>query len=138
MMHECWDRGEEQFAEWLVEQYGRRSGPNDEAFAIFKAVMVVFSEVAPNAPHVSVPESLIHNLAACTWVCLEYDKDERVPIDTGRHDNVLNNLLRILMLYLTDAIRKGEAKRSLRGEGYVVRGLRVPDWFVDSLSPERN
>jgi len=62
--------------------------PNREAKVLFQVIQDTF-EGSGGGEDIQINPYLIHNLAACARIILEYDKDDHIPIDKLDHDAIL-------------------------------------------------
>jgi hypothetical protein len=137
LIHHMHDFNEKQFLDLVMEQafgqdyteeYRRRKNP--EAYAIFHAVQSFF-DGSNMGKVVVVDPYLVHNLAACTGIAMEYNRDDHIPWDAGDHDHILLRTLRGFMRTVIIAIKEGRMRypKEVGGPHY-VEGFRVPIWLI--------
>lgn len=125
------DVEEERFLRHIMQHFGGR-GSNHEAVALFNAIQSSFDD-AKMGKGVTISIYLITNLAACAWVALGYDSDQRIPWDEGDHDHILAKTLRGFMWTIGGKVRNREYRTERNGAVY-VESFPVPDWFVKSAN----
>lgn len=118
-----WD----QFREYLVVEASTASPnvPNWEERALFRMIQHAF-DGSGGGKSICVSPYLLHNLAVCAWVALEYDKKVRIPWHDN--DDVFNRTYTGFAKTIIVAIKKGELTKH---EGnFYFGGLKIPEWFV--------
>ncbi|MEK7659844.1 MAG: hypothetical protein AAB343_01435 [Patescibacteria group bacterium] len=103
---------------------------NPDGFALFLAIQSAFSGILTHAPDrsVSVDPELISHLAACGWVALMYNRNQRIPWDASDHDYIIGQTFDCFVRSLMLALRKGHVLRT-SNENLVCGDLILPSWF---------
>jgi hypothetical protein len=106
----------------------RKEIPNTEARAIFHAIQCSFDGSSGHA--IVVNSYLLHNLAACAVVTLDYfGKMEEIPLNKGAHDYILIRTLRGFTSTLAGAIKDRQCKLNNDGSA-TINAFRVPAELV--------
>src|SRR5579872_4280096 len=114
------------FLDHIISQVGAR-GPNREAMAIFAAIQHCFD--GASGEEVVVNSYLLHNLAACACVALEYNRDVTIPWHKGDHDYVVLRAFNGFTHTLIETIR--ESRCDIRQDGSCrLNSFTIPAWFV--------
>ena len=123
------DEEEARFLEYLIGNFSDPESPNEEAGAIFSAIQYSFDGTG-NGELVGVHPYLLHNLAACAVLALEYVCDEKIPWDRLGHDAVIVRTFRGFVFTLVEAIKEGRVE-DWEGGGAHHYAFPIPDWFVE-------
>jgi hypothetical protein len=126
MRNSLHDEVEKKMFDHIRTQSLGKSGPNSEASMLFLAIQQLFDGLEGE---VIVSAYLVHNLAACAWVALEYDHNQRIPWDRNDHDYIILRAFRGLLRTLGDAIRGGRTKE--RDKKTYYGNILIPEWYVD-------
>jgi len=103
-------------------------GPNEEAMAIFQAIQHCFD--GASGEDVVINSYLLHNLASCAWVSLQYNASRQIPWDKGDHDYVILRAYRGFITTLMTTIREGRC--TIREDGTCrLSAFPIPAWFVE-------
>lgn len=133
------DESEARFLEHILDKYRSRRGdqPNYDVHAILNAIQCAFTKNWKERWGSTIPVSpdLLMNLAACAWVALDYNKDERINW-SGLHDSVLSKSLRWFMVTIRQAIVEN---RTVQIDGKTMHGcFEVPQWFAEKCQEDEH
>ena len=124
----------ERFLEELSNRSYLSDRPNYQAHVVLNTIQEAFAPAGNcRKSTVTVTPELVHYLACCSWVALEYNKKEVVPYD--EHDSVLTKALRSFMDTLEEAIRHGNFWMREGGEPY-FGAFHIPEWFMDGVQAQ--
>lgn len=116
-----------QLFDHILQVVVRTLGPNNEAFAIFDAITLMF-DGSNSGENVVVDPYLVHNLAACARVSLNYDEADRIPWGKNDHDAIIVRTLVGMVRTLITAVK---TDRVSRRDGKVFFGhFEIPDWLI--------
>lgn len=101
---------------------------NAEAKALFNAVQEAFTGTKEIIP---VPSDLIAMMAACSWVALEYDKEQEIPLAAGNHDYILLRAADEFVKFLVIAVRQNYTWEPKDTKAIYCGGFEIPQWVID-------
>ncbi|MFZ2523247.1 MAG: hypothetical protein WAW92_02560 [Minisyncoccia bacterium] len=75
---------------------------------------------------------MVHNLAACTLVALEYNRNDVILWHKGNHDYVLLRAYRGLIFFISKMVKEGKCTITA-DKRYYAGNLLIPNWFVQEV-----
>lgn len=121
------EKTEQRLLSDICENFTYSKGVNKEAAALFDAVQQAYEFNSYDL--VLVHPKLMESIAACSWVALTYNADDKIPWDNSPHDFILTRTLRFFVSTLRNAILEGRVEYR-RNE--VFHGCySIPLWFVE-------
>lgn len=120
----------QQFRDYVLRTYKAQPGIQEkEAWVLFNAIQDAFNDSNAHRQIAAVPIELVSNLAACSWVALMYDKDQKIRWKESDHDYVLTRLWRGFFKYVLLSVRRKQHQFS--DECCYVGCLEIPRWLTD-------
>lgn len=129
------EQAEKDFREYIIRAHQAPSNVQEkQAWALFNAIQNAFTSQKPSWI-TEIPSDLVHNLAACAWVSLLYDQDQKIRWQESQHDYILTYLWRAFFKSVLFSVRRKQ-HRVLDGQIY-VGCLLIPGWLTD-LAAQRD